>query len=186
MDDRQIIALYFARDEIAIAETARKYGTYCFSVANNILQSDQDAEECVNDIWIKTWNAIPPQRPNSLRLFLAKITRNLAFNRFKEQNRQKRGGSVIVVALEEIDEFLPSSDRVETQAEEAELMRAINRFLRSLSERDCNIFFNRYFHVESTRTIAKAYGLTEGNVQKILFRTRNNLKRYLESEGYTI
>lgn len=186
MNDRQIIKLYFDRDENAIAETARKYGTYCFSVANNILQSDQDAEECVNDTWLRAWNAIPPQEPDCLRLFLAKITRNLAFNRYKEQNRQKRGGGVITVALEEIDSFLPASDRVETQAEEEELMRTVNRFLRSLSERDCNIFINRYFHVESVRAIAKAYGLTEGNVQKILLRTRNKLKRYLESEGYTI
>lgn len=186
MDDRQIIELYFARDERAIAQSAQKYGSYCFTVANNILQSERDAEECVNDTWVKAWNAIPPQRPEHLRLFLAKIVRNLAFNRLKEQNRQKRGGGAVVLALEEIDAFLPASDRVETQAEEAELMRAVNTFLRSLSGRDCNIFINRYFHVESTKAIAKAYGLTEGAVQKILLRTRNKLKRYLESEGYTI
>lgn len=186
MDDQQIIELYFARDENAIAETARKYESYCFSVANNILQSDQDTEECVNDTWLRTWNTIPPQKPGCLRLFLAKITRNLALNRLKERNRQKRGGGVILLALEEISEFLPASDHVETQAEEEELMRAVNRFLRSLSERDCNIFINRYFHVESTKAIAETYGLTESNVQKILLRTRNKLKHYLESEGHTI
>lgn len=185
MDDRQIIELYFDRDEKAIAETSQKYGIYCFTIANGILQSDQDAEECVNDTWLRTWNSIPPQKPNCFRLFLARITRNLALDKCKERSRQKRGG-VVLLALDEIDEFLPAPDRVETQAEEEELMRSINRFLRSLTERDCNIFINRYFHVESAKTIADKYDLTEGNVQKILLRTRNKLKRYLESEGYMI
>ena len=186
MDDRQIIELYYRRDEKAILVTSQKYGEYCFSVANNILHSDQDSEECVNDAWLRTWNTIPPQNPACLRLFLAKITRNLAFNRFKEQNRQKRGGGVIIVALDEISDFLPSSDRVETQAEEEELIRAVNQFLRSISERDCNIFIHRYFYVETARMIADRYGLNESNVQKILLRTRNRLKRYLEAKGYTI
>lgn len=185
MDDRQIVELYFARDEKAIEESSQKYGIYCFTLANSILQSDRDAEECVNDTWLRTWNSIPPQKPNCLRLFLAKITRNLAFDKYRERNRQKRGG-IVLLALDEISEFLPASEYVETQAEEEELMRSINRFLRSLTERDCNIFINRYFHVKSTKTIADQYDLTEGNVQKILFRIRKKLKHHLESEGYTI
>lgn len=186
MDDRQIIELYFARDEKAIAETSQKYGIYCFTIANGILQSDQDAEECVNDTWLRTWNSIPPQKPNCFRLFLAKIARNLALDKCKERSRQKRGDETVLLALDEIGDFLPASESVETRAEEEELMRLINCFLHSLSERNCNIFINRYFHIESAKTIADKYDLTEGNVQKILFRVRNKLKHYLESEGYTI
>ena len=186
MDDRQIIEGFFRRDESAITELAQKYGGYCFAVANNILESDEDAEECVSDTWLQAWDSIPPEKPNCLRLFLAKITRNLAFNRIKAQNRQKRGGGTVTVALDEIDEFLPSSDRAETRAEEEALMQSVNRFLHTLPRRNCGIFIRRYFYVESAKTIAEKYGMTEGNVQKILFRTRIKLKHHLESEGYTI
>ena len=186
MDDRQIIEGFFDRDESAITELSQKYGGYCFAIANNILESDEDAKECVNDAWLRAWDAIPPEKPNCLRLFLAKITRNLAFNRVKAQNRQKRGGGMITVALDEISEFLPSSDRAETPAEEEELMRSVNRFLHTLSRRDSGIFIRRYFYVESAKVLAEKYGMTEANVQKLLFRVRNKLKHYLESEGYII
>ena len=186
MEDREIISLFYERDEKAIAESSEKYGAYCFSVANNILQSEQDAEECVSDTWLRAWNAIPPEKPNSLRLFFAKITRNLAFNRYKAQNRQKRGGGVITVALEEISEFLPTAERIEQAVAEEELMQSVNRFLRSVSARERGIFIRRYFYVESAKEIANRYALTEGNVQKILFRTREKLKQYLEEEGYKV
>ena len=186
MEDRQIIEGFFRRDENAISAVAEKYGGYCFAIANNILGQNEDAEECVNDTWLKTWDAIPPARPNCLRLFLAKITRNLAFNRVKAQNRRKRGGGEITLALEEIGEFLPSSDRAETRAEEEEFMQSVSRFLRTLSRRDSGIFIRRYFYVESAKAIAEKYGMNEGGVQKLLLRTRDKLKHHLESEGYTL
>ena len=184
MDDRGIIALYNARNEQAISVTAQKYGDYCFSVAYNILANAQDAEECVNDTWLRAWNSIPPQNPSSLRLFLAKITRRLALDRFKEQRRQKRGGGEAALALEELADLLPASDRVESGIEEEEFMKTVNRFLRTLPARDCNIFVGRYFHLAPLREIAAQYGLQEGNVQKILFRTKKKMKQYLEQEGY--
>ena len=186
MEDRKIIELYNRRDEHAIVETAEKYGAYCFSIALNILANEQDSEECVNDTWVKVWDSIPPNAPEHLKLFLARITRNLAFDRFKTKSRQRRGGGEITVALHEISEFLPAKDSAETEEQEKKFMESVNRFLRTLPERDCNIFIKRYFHTESTRDIAKRYGLSEGNVQKILFRTRQKLKKHLESEGYSI
>ncbi len=186
MDDQQIIKLYNERSEQAISKTSEKYGEYCFAIAYNILFNKQDSEECVNDTWLKIWNCIPPQKPNSFKIFIAKITRNIAFDKFRKMNRKKRGGNTITLALEEISEFLPSDTNVESQVYENELVKSVNRFLYSLSERDCNIFINRYFHVESIGIIANKYRLTESNVQKILSRTRMNLKKYLESEGYII
>lgn len=186
MDDRMILALYNRRDEQAIAETSRKYGEYCFTVANRILFDEQDSEECVNDTWLRAWNAIPPAMPSCLRLFLAKITRNLAFDRYKTASRQKRGGGELTVALEELCECLPDGCSVELQVEEKELVRSINRFLRSIGERECNLFVWRYFYAESVQEIARRFGLKEGNVQKILSRTRAKLRKYLESEGYAI
>lgn len=182
MDDRQIIALFYDRDEKAISEIAQKYGGYCFSVANTILQNEQDSEECVSDTWLRAWNAIPPGKPSCLRLFLGKITRNLAFNRWKAMHSQKRGGGTLTVALDEISEFLPDPARVDTPAEEEEFLRSVNRFLRSLPERDRNIFLCRYYFAESAKAIAEKCALTEGNVRKILSRTRNKLKAYLERE----
>ena len=186
MDDRMILALYNRRDEQAIAETSRKYGEYCFTVANRILADEQDSEECVNDTWLRAWNAIPPAMPGCLRLFLAKITRNLAFDRYKAANRQKRGDGELTIALEELSECLPDGSSVELQVEEKELVRSINRFLRSIGERECNLFVRRYFYAEPVKDIALRFGLKEGNVQKILSRTRVKLRNYLESEGYAV
>ena len=186
MDDREIIELYNQRSERAIVETPKKYGSYCFSIAINILTNEQDSEECVNDTWVRVWESIPPNAPKHLKLFLARITRNLAFDRFKEKNRQRRGGGELTVALHEISEMLPGVDSAEASDEEKKFTESLNRFLRSLPERECNIFIKRYFYTESTKDIAKIYGLSEGNVLKILSRTRIKLKKHLESEDYKV
>ena len=106
MEDSQIIELYWQKNTDAISETANKYGAYCFAIAQNILHNTEDSEECVNDTWLHAWNAIPPQRPEAFRMFLAKITRNLSFNRFHVQNAKKRGGGEITLVLEELAEYL--------------------------------------------------------------------------------
>ncbi len=186
MDDTQIIALYNARDQQALTETESKYGKYCLSIARNILWNMQDCEECVNDTWLQAWNTIPPNQPSCLRLFLAKITRNLSINRRKQNTRLKRGGDQWLLALEEVGEFVPAADTVETAMEEQTFVETVASFLRTLSEREQGIFLRRYFHMESTSQIASFFRTTEGNVLKSLSRTRQKLKTYLEKEGYTI
>lgn len=186
MDDGQIIAFYNQRNEKAIDETAAKYGSYCFSIAYNILASHEDSEECVNDTWLRTWHSIPPQCPNCLKTFLSKITRNLSLDRYKAKKRSKRGGGELALALDEIDEFIAGSSDVASELERAELMKAMNTFLRTLPVRECNIFIRRYFYVDSIAAIAEKYRLRESNVLMILSRTRKQLKNYLEGEGYYI
>ncbi len=186
MHDNKIIEMLFARDESALAEIARKYGEYCRAAAKRVLDSDRDAEEILNDTYLRAWQSIPPERPVYLRLFLAKIARNLAINRLKEQSRQKRGGGEAELCLHELAEILPSPERIESEYEERELIKKINLFLRTLPERDANIFINRYFHIEPTDIIARRYGLTLANTQKIILRTRNKLKEHLIKEGYEL
>ncbi len=183
MDDKEIIALFESRNENAIEETAKKYGSYCHAIANGILANTQDAEECVNDTWLRTWNSIPPQKPNSLKWFLAKITRNLSFNRYQEKTREKRGGGEIALVLDELDEVIGDSYDMETAFLQKEIRSALNRFLRELPERDADIFIRRYFYVESTEMIAKRYFMRESNVRLILSRTRKKLKEFLKKEG---
>lgn len=184
MDDREILDLYWQKNETAIRESNQKYGPYCFSIAERILDSREDAEECVNDTWFNVWNAIPPQRPNKFRLFLAKITRNLAFNRFQARSAQKRGGGEIVLVLEELAECLADETDVEGTLEAKDLEACIRRFVRGLSERDGNVFVRRYFFTESVAEIAQRYHLTENNVMVLLSRTRKKLKMQLIKEGF--
>ena len=186
MDDRQIIELYQKRDEKAISETSLKYGKYCFSIANNVLENKQDSEECVNDTWLKTWNSIPPHQPSNFKLYLGKIVRNLSFNKYKENNAAKRGGYELTVALEEIAEIISDVSDVESEADERAFMQTVNSFLRSLKDRECSIFIRRYFHAFSIGRIASMYGMTESAVSKTLARTRDKLKKYLRSEGYIV
>ena len=140
MEDSAIIDLYWAREERALSETDAKYGGYCRSIAHNILKNREDSEECVSDTWLHAWNAMPPQRPSILSSFLGRITRNLSFDRCRRQNAEKRGGGSLPLALDELSECVPAPGRVEQALEARELAEAIDRFLRTLPERECSIF----------------------------------------------
>ncbi len=184
MEDYQIVELYWQRTADAIQETDRKYGAYCFAIANNILHNAEDSEECVNDTWLNAWNAMPPQKPTKLQMFLAKITRNISINLYNARSAQKRGGGEVVLVLDELSECLASDSDVESEYEAKELGQCIRRFVRELPERDGNVFVRRYFFAESVAQIAKRYGLTDNNVMVILSRTRKKLKAHLVKEGF--
>ena len=174
MEDSQIIELYWQKNADAISETSSKYGAYCYTIANNILRNAEDSEECVNDTWLNAWNAMPPQRPNVLRMFLAKITRSA----------EKRGGGEIILVLDELVDCLAGETSVEAEYEVKELEQCIRRFVRGLPARDGNIFVRRYFFTEPVSAIAERYGLTENNIAVILSRTRKKLRLKLVKEGY--
>lgn len=183
MEDQAIIDLYWAREERALLETERKYGSYCWTIAHNILRSREDSEECVNDTWMRAWNAMPPQRPGILSSFLGKITRNLSLDRCKAAKTTKRGGGRVTMALDELEECLPGQSSVEQALADAELTRLIDRFLRNLPEKECCIFLRRYWYVDSMAEIAHRYHMSEGTVKSTLHRTRAKLRACLEQEG---
>jgi len=186
LEDLKIIDLYFERDEAAITETSVKYGAYCHTVSWNVLRDTEDAEECVNDTWLHTWNAIPPTRPNSLKAFVGRIARNLSLNRLKEKNAKKRGNGDNDLALEELDEFISAGATVEDEVEGKLLSEEINRFLSTLPKNMRIAFVQRYFYFSSVREIAEDCGFTENNVKSLLFRSRNRLKEHLEREGFVL
>ena len=182
MEDRDIIEMYFARDERAISETSVKYGGYCGSIAMNILSSREDTEECLDDTWLRAWNSIPPHRPNVLRVFLGKITRNLALDKYKARTAEKRAGGELAVSLDELDECVGAVD----ERESAEIGESISRFLRTQPKETRSVFVCRYFYCDSIADIAKRFGISEAKVKTLLFRTRNKLKIHLEGEGITV
>ena len=184
MEDNAILDLYFARDEQAIIATDRKYGGYCYRIANRILCSQEDSEETVSDTYWHTWNSIPPHRPNFLKLFLAKVTRNLAFTRWRKLSAVKRGGGETELVLEELAGCIPGSEQIDDQLNAKELAKVIREFLDTLPERDQDIFLQRYFFVEDAEAIATHYSMKRTNVNVILSRTRAKLKTYLTQEGY--
>ena len=184
MEDAQIIELYFQRKEEAIKETDSKYGSYCFAIAENILHNTEDSEECVSDTWLAAWNAMPPQRPTVLRMFLAKITRNLSFNRFHVRNAEKRGGGEIHLVLEELAECIANESDTENEYIAKELEQSVRLFVRGLPEREGDVFVRRYFFTEPVAVIAKRYHMTDNHVMVVLSRTRKKLKAHLEKEGY--
>ena len=184
--DDKIIDLYIQRNELATTESNKKYGTYCYTVANNILNNNEDSDECINDTWYRAWNAIPPAHPSCLKLFFAKITRNLALDKLKARSAAKRGSDEISHVLDELGECIADTSDVETLILTKELTKIINSFLRTLSEHDCNVFVRRYFFAETITDIAKRYNQSTNNITVNLSRTRKKLKTYLEKEGYII
>lgn len=181
MDDSGIISLYWERSDRAIAETADKYGAYCRHVANAILQNREDAEECINDTWLRVWNAIPPQRPERLQTFLGKITRNLALNRWEKNRAEKRGEGQVPLILDELAECVGSGE--DSISDELHFRDVLNLFLAGLPAEARKIFVRRYWYMSPVKEIAAEYGFSESKVAVTLFRTRKQLKAVLVKEG---
>ena len=182
MEDREIVNLYWQRNQNAINETASKYGNYCKTIANNILHNLEDSEECVNDTYLNAWNSIPPHRPNVLSAFLGQITRHLSFDKLRYKNADKRGGGEIHLVLDELAECVSGTENVESEIERKELINVINDFLNTLSQEKSNIFLCRYWYAYPVSKIAKQFGLTENNVSVTLNRTRKKLKERQNKE----
>ncbi len=183
MEDSQIVDLYWQRSDRAIAETEAKYGRCCRSIANNILRSTEDTEECVSDTWLAAWNAMPDKRPKRLLAFLARITRNFALDRWRASSRQKRGGGEIPLALDELSECLADGTDVEREIEARELSEKIGAFVRSLPKTERDIFTARYFYLASMGEIVEKTGFTQSKVKSMLHRTRLRLREMLREEG---
>ncbi len=183
MNDSQIVDLYWKRDERAIAETADKYGNYCYKIAYNILADSEDSEECVNDTWHGAWNSMPKNRPSRLAPYLAKLTRWLSLKRLRERNAMKRSGNETSAALEELSESLDSGDNIQEQIELNELRDAIDSFLDSMDAQMRNVFIARYWFMLPITQIAERFNFSESKVKTMLMRTRIRLKTYLEEEG---
>ena len=180
MEDQKIIELYFARDEHAIAETAKNYGKDCMQVSMNILRSHPDAEECVNDTYLRAWNTIPPTRPNVLRAFLCKITRNLSLNRLRDMHRMGRDTD-LTVSMTELEACLALPE--ENGGEMAEIL---SEFLRGQDKTDRLLFMGRYWHGISVAELASRTGMKPNTVTVKLKRTRERLRGYLSERGYRI
>ena len=184
MNDEKIIELFFRRDEQAIRACMDSYGSYCRAVACAILPDAADAEEAVADTWLAAWDAIPPQRPSHLRLFLGRITRNRAVDIFRKNSAERRGGDQVVLALEELSQCAASSGSPEQAVDARQLAAAIDRFLEKEPTQRRKVFLRRYFYLEDISSIAHRYGYREVNVRMMLSRTRQKLRQFLMQEGY--
>lgn len=184
MDDAQIIQAFYDRDEGAISASREAYGRYCAAIVRNILDSEEDVEEVLSDTWLRAWNAIPPQKPDNLKLYFARIARNLSYDRFRAQNRDKRGGGEMALALEELAECVSAPGQPGDALEAAELKKAVNAFLAGQPRRERSMFLLRYFYAQSAEEIAARFDIRPGAVRTNLARTRKKLKSYLIKEGF--
>lgn len=182
MEDRELINLFWERSESAISETDKKYRSYCKKIAYNILYSPEDSEECINDTYLKAWNAIPSDRPKIFSAYLGKITRNLAINIYNKKRTKKRGSGEVEAVLDELENIVKAYNTVEDEMDSKEITSVLNSFLYSLDKEDRIIFVRRYWYVDSIKNIAKNTGFSQSKIKSNLFRTRNKLKLYLEKE----
>lgn len=182
MEDYQIVDLYWARDEAALTESAKKYGRYCHTIAYHILYNAEDAEECVNDAYLGAWKSMPPHRPNRLSTYLGKIVRNFSLNRYEQYHAQKRGGGQVTAALSELEDCISNKIDVEQTVAENLLVEAINQFLYAQPKIKRILFIRRYFYLDPIKDMAKTYKMSESKISSMLFRLRNELKIHLEKE----
>ena len=183
MEDDQIVALYWKRDEKAIVETRAKYSSYCRSIAYNILDCMEDAQECENDTYLAAWNAIPPHRPMFLRTFLGKLARRISLDRWKANTAQKRGGHTVTLSLDELEGCIPENLDIDTRIEQNVLASTISSFLRVLPRHERQVFLRRYWYLDSVTDIAGQFGFTQSKVKMMLLRTRQKLRQHLGMEG---
>lgn len=186
MDDNAIIDLYLARDQNAIKLTGEKYGIRLRSLAFGILRDHSSAEECENDTYMRTWNAIPPAEPRGyFYAYLSRIARNLALNMARSSDRLKRSGYITELS-EEMEMCIPSALSADSRLNENLLRDALNSFLASVEKEKRIIFVRRYFYLDSIADISKRLGISEGKVKTVLHRLRIKLKDHLEKEGFDL
>ena len=185
LEDSEIIELFYERSEQAIVELSKKYGSVCTRVANNILNDQSDAEECVNDAYLAAWDTIPPQRPNPLLSYVCRIVRNLAIKKYHSNTAKKRN-STYDVSLDELENCFPASDSVEDEFDAKETARIIDDFLETLDEENRIMFVRRYWHAESLEELAKLFHTSKHNISVRLSRTREKLKKHLIKEGVNL
>jgi len=179
MDDRQIIELFFNRDEAALSETQEKYGKYCLKIAGNILEDVEDSKECVNDTWVTAWNRIPPIKPVSLKAFLGKVVRDISLSKYRENHAKKRYNAMTVM-LEELEECIPSGINIEDQTEKRELIGLIDDYLEGIKTVDRVLFVRRYYFGEPVNDLAEEFGFSENKVSQRLLKIRRKLKTFVE------
>ena len=183
MEDRNIVELYWQRNEGAISETAAKYGPYLYGISYRILASPEDAEECVNDTYHDAWRCMPPHRPSVLSAFLGKITRRISIDRWRCYGAEKRGGGEAALALEELEECVSGSGDVEAEVERLELQKKLDDFLTALPPTERQVFLCRYWYMEPISAIAERFACSGSKVKSMLHRTRKKLRAMLEKEG---
>ena len=183
MDDTQIVELYWTREESAIEETATKYGSYCHSIAENILHNEDDAKECVNDTWLDAWNSMPPHRPSVLSTFLGKLTRRISIDKWRRSTAKKRGDGQLPLVLSELEDCVSDGKSIEEEAERKLLAEVITSFIKSLPETEQKVFLCRYWYMDSVSSIAARFRFSESKVKSMLYRTREKLRVRLEKEG---
>lgn len=186
MEDRQILALFYNRDERALEETQHKYQGYLMTVAGHILVDHEDSLECVNEAYYRAWNSIPPHAPRNLAAYLARITRQLSIDAYRTKNRAKRQGSEYAVCLDELEESLPDKVTTEERVDARLLQQVIEDFLRQSPKEARVAFICRYFYMDSIEEIALAMNASVPKIKSLLHRTRKRLKQYLEQEGYAL
>jgi len=182
MEDEKIIELFFRRSEQAIQELDKKYGRVCRKLSHNIVNNDQDAEECVNDAYLGAWNAIPPVIPNPLLSYIVKIVRNISLKFYWRKAAAKRS-SIYTTALTEIEDCIADPKSVEDEIEVKELARIIESFLDTLTVENSVIFMRRYWFSDRYKDIARYTGLSEKNVSVRLTRIRQKMREYLIERG---
>ena len=180
MEDYQIVDLYWQRSESAIGETDKKYGRMLGSISRSLLDSAEDAEECLNDTYLSAWRQMPDDRPIYLGSYLSKIIRALSISRFRSVHRQKRGGAGVLT--DELTECVPDGKTLEDEYENGRLASAINGFLSSIDEEKRRIFVRRYFFSDSIGDIAESMDISAAKVKTTLFRLRAELKKTLQKE----
>lgn len=185
MKDEQIVQLFFARSEDSITQSMKQYGSLCRSVLRHILPDERDVEECLNDVWTRIWNAIPPECPKSLRAFLARIARNLALDRYAYNSADKRA-TALTEAFEELEPYLVSTDDPQRAVESQEFTAWLRSFLLAQSKENRTFFVRRYWYGESVKEIANAAGASTEKVKASLYRTRNRLREAMQKEGITL
>lgn len=186
LNDQQIVERYWQRDESALQQTAARYGATLTAVAQRILDDRAESEETVNDTYLRAWNTIPPHRPTQLGAFLAKITRELAIDRYRRRKAEKRGGLQYVLSLDELSECAPGGETVDEALDYALLTEAIGAYLSAQKPAVRQAFVGRYFFALSLQEIADRQGVTLSWVKTTLHRARIGLREHLEKEGFSV
>ena len=166
-----------AQTEIDLSVLVETYSTLLFRVAHSVLRSRTEAEDVVQDVFIRVLEhrrSLPGVR--DMRVWLVRIAWNLAIDRrrrIRPEQMDKSFAQGLAATSVPADEAL----------DEAQRMNIVLRELERLPKGERHVLLLSAIEELGTAEMAEVLGRSESAVRALLFRARTRLRERLEERS---
>lgn len=173
MSEQELIERLSIGDKQAFTTLYKQYWSQVYHFSRLYLQSVDEAEEVVQEVFVKLWeNRMTLRNEGKLSAYLFIITRNLIFNQFRRSFNEEEYQRTLMTAYEQ-------SYNMEQEFVAADLKNYIQQIVAELPPRQQEVFrMSREQHLPY-KEIAKQLGISEKTVERHINEALKFLKRNL-------